>query len=62
MSVIGLFTDMVDLAMPNANAPGGHLLALDVLDVVDATARNRRFFAPSIISVLSQDRRPAPET
>lgn len=44
-----------------ANALVGQLVELGILDVVDATARNRRFFAPSIISVLSQDRRPDPE-
>lgn len=51
----------LDISYGRANALVGQLVDLGVLGVVDPNARNRRFFAPDVLTVLSRERVRAPE-
>ena len=44
--------DFLEVSYPRANALIGQLMELGVLDVVDAAAYKRRFFAPAVLRVL----------
>jgi Fic family protein len=47
----------LNLSYGRANKLVGQLVELGILAAVDPNAYNRRFYAPSVLTVLTQDRR-----